>query len=238
MKTLIFLDTETTGNTKTDFLCQLAFKSPTETYCELFKPQKSIPPEASAVTHITDKHVVDKPTFKSSPDYPRIKTLLEDASTVAVIHNAKFDLQILKNDDIVVPSYICTLKLARFLDTENKIPQYKLQFLRYYLGIELDAPAHDALGDVLVLEALFERLYAKFLERHDGDRERALEEMMQISMQPMEMKTFTFGKHITKTIAEVARTDRAYLQWLYDQKKTSEQDEEDWLFTLEKYLGK
>ena len=98
MKTLIFLDTETTGNTKTDFLCQLAFKSPTETYCELFKPQKSIPPEASAVTHITDKHVADKPAFKDSVDYSRIKSLLEDANSVAVIHNAKFDLQILNSN--------------------------------------------------------------------------------------------------------------------------------------------
>ena len=49
MKKIIFFDTETTGNEpKKDFLCQLAFKTKDETFCEFFKPLIPIPPEASA----------------------------------------------------------------------------------------------------------------------------------------------------------------------------------------------
>ena len=51
MKKIIFFDTETTGNEpRKDFLCQLAYKTTTETFCELYKPSIPIPPEASVVT--------------------------------------------------------------------------------------------------------------------------------------------------------------------------------------------
>ena len=39
--------------------------------------------------------------------------------------------------------------------------KYNLQYLRYLLELEVEAIAHDALGDVLVLEQLFERLFNK-----------------------------------------------------------------------------
>ncbi|MEJ0002331.1 MAG: 3'-5' exonuclease [bacterium] len=71
---IIFLDTETTGNEpEKDFLCQLAYKSASETFCELFKPPVSIPPEASAITHITNKMVADKPAFKKANTMPQSK---------------------------------------------------------------------------------------------------------------------------------------------------------------------
>jgi hypothetical protein len=92
MKKIIFLDTETTGNEPVkDYLCQLAFKTDEETFCELFKPPIHIPPEASAVTHITDKHVADKPIFQESSNYGAIKLMLEDPTSVMVAHNARFD---------------------------------------------------------------------------------------------------------------------------------------------------
>ena len=38
------------------------------------------------------------------------------------------------------------LKLARYLDKNGVIPKYNLQYLRYYLGLEIEAMPHDALG--------------------------------------------------------------------------------------------
>ncbi len=35
-------------------------------------------------------------------------------------------------EGIKTPRFICTLKVARFLDTEGIIPEYNLQYLRYY----------------------------------------------------------------------------------------------------------
>ncbi len=238
MQKFLFFDTETTGNTEEDFLCQLAYKHNGEEFSELYKPPLAIPPEASAVHHITNKMIVDKPSFRDSKDYASVKTLFENGVAIPVAHNAKFDIGMMKKEGIEIKQAICTLRLARHLDKENKIPRYNLQFLRYYLGIEIDAQAHDALGDVKVLEALFERLKNKMVEEFSGDEEKALAEMLAVSARPSLMHSITFGKHIGKTLAEVARTDKSYLQWLLDQKLKSDTDEEDWIYTLKHYLGK
>ena len=101
MKQIIFFDTETTGNEpKKDFVCQLAYKTNTETFNELYKPLIPIPPEASAITHITNKMVMDKKIFKESDNYGTIKLLFEDPNSVVVAHNAKFDLAIIGKEDI------------------------------------------------------------------------------------------------------------------------------------------
>src|SRR3989344_4820614 len=110
MPKLIFFDTETTGNTEKDFLVQIAFKTNDNTFTELYKPSTKIPPEASAVHHITNKMVIDKPTFKESTDQPIIKKLFEDKDSVVVAHNAPFDLMIIAKEDIVPKKFICTLR--------------------------------------------------------------------------------------------------------------------------------
>lgn len=239
MKKIIFFDTETTGNEpKKDFVCQLAYKTGDETFCELYKPSIPIPPEASAITHITNKMVSEKPSFKKSNSYKSIKSLFEEPLSVVVAHNAKFDLAIIKKEDITPANFICTLRVARALDKENVIPQYKLQYLRYYLDIDIEAEAHDALGDVLVLEKLYERLLAKIIKEDDLNIEEAIEKMIDISSRPSMMNMFSFGKHNGKTIAEVAQIDHGYLEWMLAQKEQNPDNEEDWIYTLRHYLGK
>jgi DNA polymerase III epsilon subunit-like protein len=239
MKQIIFFDTETTGNEpKKDFLCQLAYKTKTETFCELYKPAIPIPPEASAITHITNKMVAEKPEFKKSDNYTSIKSLFENNDSVVVAHNAKFDLAIIEKEDIHPNNFICTLRVARALDKENVIPQYKLQYLRYYLDIDIEASAHDALGDVLVLEKLFERLLNKIMKEENVDESKAIERMIEISSHPSLMNTFNFGKYNGKKVEEVASIDRGYLEWMLEQKMQNEDNEEDWIYTLKYYLNK
>lgn len=239
MKKIIFFDTETTGNEpKKDFLCQIAYKTGTETFCELYKPSIPIPPEASAITHITNKMVADKEAFKGSVGYKRIKELFESKDSVVVAHNAKFDLAIIDKEYIKPTNFICTLRVARYLDKENIIPQYKLQYLRYYLDIDIEAEAHDALGDVLVLEKLYERLLAKIIKEDGLNEEKAIEKMIEISSKPSLMNMFNFGKHNGKTVEEVAKIDRNYLDWMLAQKEQNADNEEDWIYTLNYYLGK
>jgi DNA polymerase III epsilon subunit-like protein len=235
---IIFLDTETTGIDETDFLCQLAYKTGDEIFCELFKPPVKISIEASSVTHISNKMVADKPSFKDSPDYKKLKSMLEDKNNIMVAHNAKFDIGMIKKEDIVPTNTICTLRVARYLDKEHKIPQHKLQYLRYYLEIEIEAAAHDALGDVLVLEKLFERLLTAIKKEKGVDDEGAIKEMIEISSKPSLMYSFSFGKHSGKTVEEVAKIDRGYLEWFLNQKETQNPDDEDWIYTLRHHLGK
>lgn len=251
MSKIIFFDTETTGVSSTDFLCQLAYKIypekgggddlPAQTgeiFCELYKPEIKIPAEASAVHHISNKMVEGKPSFKESPAFKKIKNLFEDNDSILVAHNAKFDLAIIQKENINPKRVICTLRVARALDKENKLPQHKLQFLRYFLDIEIEAQAHDALGDVLVLEKLFERLFDKIKNANNFNDEEVIKEMIEISGRPSLMHSFSFGKHIGKTVADVAKIDPGYLKWFLDTKEKDNPDDEDWIYTLKYYLNK
>ncbi len=236
---IYFFDTETTGNTTTDYLCQLAVKEQgvaEPVVNAMYKPPVPIPFECSMIHHISNKMVADKPLFKGAPEYTSIKTLFESPDTIVVAHNAAFDEQILKNDDITSTNIICTFKVIRALDSEMKFPMHKLQYLRYALGMELDVPAHDAFADVLVLEQLFAYCLAQAQEKWSMNEKQAITEMMRITSEPITFKTIPFGKYNGKTVAEVAATDRGYLEWLLKQKRESPQNETDWIYTLEKAL--
>jgi len=238
MKKIIFFDTETTGNTEKDFLCQIAYKNGDVSFSGLYKPPVKIPPEASAVHHITNKMVADKVTFTESKEYKKIKELFESDDTIVVAHNAQFDLNVIKKENIIPKRFICTLRLARHLDPEGKIERYNLQYLRYLLEIEIEAQAHDALGDVLVLEKLYERLLNKILEEDGIDKDKAIEKMIEISSHPSILKYINFGKHNGKKVEDVAKIDPGYLEWLLKQKEESDQIDEDWIYTLRHYLNK
>ena len=235
---LIFFDTETTGNTEKDFLCQIAYKTDDENFIGSYKPPTQIPPEASAIHHITNKMVAEQPSFRESGDMAKIKELFEDKNSVVVAHNAPFDLIMIKKEGIEPKKFICTLRVARYLDKEEKIERYNLQYLRYLLDIVIDATAHDAMGDVLVLEKLFERLKNKMMESENLGENEAIEKMIEISSHPSLLRTFNFGKHSSKKIEEVVKTDRGYLEWLLAQKLSGDGIDEDWIYTLKHYLGK
>lgn len=244
--TLIFLDTETTGNEEKDRLCQIAFAeitdtpkllSPDKITSLLFKPPLPISVESSAVCHITNKMVADKPPFIDSETFHKLKDVFAKSDVILVAHNAKFDLGMLRKEGIEIPQNICTLRVARALDTEGVIPRYNLQYLRYYLGIEIDATAHDAKGDVMVLFELFKRLFVKIRATVHSDEE-AIKKMLEISSHPSLITTINFGKHNGKKLSEVVQYDPSYLDWLLVQKEQSPSDEEDWIYTLKHYLRK
>lgn len=238
---LIFFDTETTGNLPTDRLCQLGIKArgvDVPILNELFKPPTPISFESMAVHHITEKHVSEKPLFKDSPRYAEIKELFEDKDTIAIAHNIAFDATMLASEGITIANPLCTLKIARELDTESIFSNYRLQYLRYRLGIEIDGVnAHDAWGDVVVLEAFFERLLSKMVTLY-GDETSAIKEMLTISSKPSLIRVLAFGKHAGKKFSDIVKEDRGYLEWLLKQ-KTQEvtPGDEDLLYSLKYYLS-
>ena len=238
MQRIIFFDTETTGNTEKDFLCQIAYKTSDSDFVGFYKPPIRIPPEASAVHHITNKMVEDKSAFSASEDSSKIKELFEDKNSVLIAHNAPFDLMMIKKENIVPVNFICTLRLARFLDPDEKIEKYNLQYLRYLLEIEVEATAHDALGDVLVLKKLYERLKKKLMEQLEISEAEAMQKMIEISSHPSIFKSIKFGKYNGKKIEDILTMDRGYLEWLLNQKIENDQIDEDWIYTLKHYLNK
>lgn len=237
---ILFFDTETTGGAENDRLCQLAVKErgvEQPIVNAIYKPPLPISIDAMAVHHITEKMTAGKPLFIEAPEYAAIKALFEDADSVSVAHNAAFDVSMLAREGVSPSRTICTYKVARALDTEEAIGRYQLQYLRYLLGLEIEASAHDAWGDVLVLEGVFERLVQK-MQQEKGALEPALEAMIEISSRPVMFTTIRFGKYKGKRIEEIANTDRGYLQWLLGEKKKEPVAEADWIFTLEHFLSR
>ena len=223
----IFLDTETTGKDEDDRLCQLAYKTEEGTVVnELFNPGKPISIEAMSIHHITNDIVKDKPLFQQSETKKNLHKLLEETDNVLVSHNVKFDVEMLNREGIHPNKVICTLKLARFLDEDGVIPKYNLQYLRYYLKLNVEAVAHDASGDVVVLEALFHRIHAKMIEKFGTD---AVDQMIEISSKPFLIKRMPFGKHQGIKMEDIPVD---YLNWLY----TTDLDE-DLEYTVNHFLN-
>lgn len=238
---LIFLDTETTGTGPTDRLCQVAYAYGDAEVEGLYKPPVPITIDAMAVTHITNKMVADCPVFAGSPMFRELEQIFA-SGVILVAHNAMFDVDMLQREGLVVPQSIDTFKLSHFLDTNGIIPRHNLQYLRYYHDLEVgEVVAHDALGDVRVLRALFAFQWALMLPLYEQSEERVLQEMLAVSARPILMKKFNFGKYTGQTVKEVADKDADYLAWLFNQKvMTREQggeDDENWIYTLDFHLN-
>jgi DNA polymerase III epsilon subunit-like protein len=143
-----------------------------------------------------------------------------------VAHNAAFDVEMLKKEGIEPKKVVCTFKLARYFDKDGVIPRYGLQYLRYYLNINVDATAHTALGDILVLEAVFQHIHAQAVEEFGDD---AIAKIIEVSNKPVLYRRMPFGKHKGLKMEEVPVD---YLKWLV---KTDLN--EDLRYTVEHYLN-
>lgn len=221
---IIFLDVETTGVEKDDRLCQLAFKLRGEDklHESLYKPPLEISIDAMSITHITNEMVENCPPFFNSEYYHLLKKEFDDKNTIFVAHNAQFDISFMAKEGIRPHKHICTMKVAHHFDNEGKLGKHNLQYLRYFYKLEVDGMAHDAGGDVKVLEKLFE-FYSKHL---------SIEEMIEISNRPILLKTFAFGKYKGEKFSDVIKKDRDYFRWFMREV----QMDENMKYTINYYL--
>lgn len=227
---LLFSDTETTGLNEEDRLCQVAIQVGETKISQYFKPPLPIKVGAMAVSHITNAMVADAEEFNDSA---MKQELIGYAANdyVFVAHNAPFDLAMLAKEGIVFDRYIDTKKMSHALDPNQEMESHRLQYLRYYYGVEIpNAVAHTADGDVAVLVAVFKKLRELL-----GNP--SIEELVELSARPVLYTKFKFGKYDGNDIATVAAINPGYLKWLLDSKKSNGQNEVDWIYTLEHYLN-
>ncbi len=231
MDRVLFLDTETTG-LENGRLVQLAYKNrkDSEIIVEYFKPPVPIEFDAMATHHITEKKVADKPPFAQTETKKIIAELLQEG--VLVAHNAKYDIGILKTEEVATHKFICTYKVAYSM---YDYPNHKLQTLRYRWGIDIEsAVAHDASGDVMVLAEVFEYMLKDYMSRHGVTEEEAILKFIEISSAPTLLKTLSFGKLRGMTFEEIKEKEFSYLQWL----GTLTDKEEDFMYTVNYHLGR
>lgn len=184
---------------------------------DFVKPDRPIEFSAMAIHHITEDIVADKP-------------LIDDVvgryqgADFYIAHNSNFDKGVLPE---MGGEWICTRKLAARLYPD--LDSHTNQFLRYALGLDAWVPenlhAHRALYDCYVTAALFIRI--------SRDSSWSVEEMLEISSQPVLLKTLRIGKHKGKTFAEVAKEDPSWLKWALS---TISDMSDDMRFTIQHYL--
>ncbi len=221
---IVFLDTETTDIVGAR-LVQLAYKNATtgEMVNEYFKPPVPISFGAMATHHITEAMVVDKPMFVGSACQEELLRVCQ--SSIIIAHNAEFDIATLANEGVGVLRSIDTEQVARHIVSSDR---YALQYLRYCLNLNVAAQAHDAMGDVLVLEALFNHLKTVVQEKFALTvDEQIIAKMMELSEAPVLQVFFLFGKYKGKTFVEVLELDKQYLEWLYASKTENGIDSRD-----------
>jgi exodeoxyribonuclease X len=243
---VLFLDTETTGaDPETAEVCELALLLATyagfdrdqsaDSLLEiLVKPSSPVPPEASAIHHITNRMLADRPAIADIAG--SVRELVDRADFVCA-HNLAFDLTILKRElpDVfgsVTPTMeLDSLRLARHI--WPAIPSHALQALRYRYELDagLEGDAHRALFDTVLVRSLVEHVLGAGLT--DCPDWNSLAEFCR---SPLDIQTFSFGKYRGKLVEDIAAEDADYIRWLLRQKWLTE-EYPDLYHTLLKKIG-
>ncbi len=245
MPKYVLFDTETTGGNEEDRIIQIGsmivdVKEPIEVYDELCSCEIPIKLEAMEVHNITPDLLENKPKFVDSNFYNRLNELNSNENFL-IAHNLPFDLGMLNKVGFENKfTLIDTLRCARHL-LDNS-PYHRLQYLRYSLELykgeieeankhNITIKAHDAIGDVLVMKLLLSKLVS--LAKEQFPQNNPMQVLAQLTLKPVFVKTFKFGKYKGRSIEEICDEDIGYINWFM---KSMELDE-DMKYTLDKIMG-
>lgn len=191
----------------------------------LVDPGIPIPPEASAIHHLTDEDVRGQPDIDTA-----MAGFFDDDFDFVVAHQSSFDKRFM---DFGQAPWVCSLKLSRIVYPD--MPSHKNQYLRYALGLpklvhsyHAQAAAHRALYDSEVTLYLFHHLLTK------ATSDDPIARMIYVSNNPQLLKVCKLKKHQGKLWKEVPKD---YLNWIVNPKQPHPQPfDEDTLYTASYYL--
>jgi exodeoxyribonuclease X len=207
---IIVLDTETTGLAPPEAevielaavrLCRDEFLAGGDS--RLIPPTRDIPPETSAVHHLT------------AEDFDGTESTLDETWEVLVedwirrepveafaAHNAEYDKQFLKHLTGDIP-WLCTYRCARHLYPES--PGFGNQVLRYYLGLKPSFPfhlaPHRALYDTIVTAEILQHML----------KIKPLDELLKLQTESVLLPKLTFGEFRGQ---EWSTLPASYLAWI------------------------
>lgn len=201
----IFYDTETTGvKPDKDRVIEIAAYDPINdrSFEQLVNPGCPIPPDATAIHHISDDMVANAPSFQ------QVATDFADfcsGDVVLIAHNNDaFDYHFLRCEyeraGVAMPQwkFLDSLKWARRY--RRDLPRHTLQFLREVYDIPANN-AHRALDDVIVLHRVFSYM----------TDDLSMDTIYQLLNKPRELHHMPFGKHQGTPLKEIPSS---YVKWL------------------------
>lgn len=224
---LVFFDLETTGvNITKDRIVELSYIKVMPNGTEIKKtirvnPEMHIPESATALHHITDEDLKDKPTFKEIA-----KSLANDfeGCDFAGFNSNRFDIPLLMEEFLRVGVNFDISK-RKFIDIQtifHKMEQRTLTAAyKFYCNKDLDN-AHSANADT---EATYEVLQAQ-LERYPNlendvdflskfsSQNRNVDLAGRIVLNDDNVEVFNFGKYKGQPVADVLKKDTGYFGWI------------------------
>lgn len=226
-KPIIFFDLETTGVSITrDRIVEISMIKLMPNGEERVRtlrvnPEMHIPEEATAVHHITDADVADKPTFKAiAKDLAQSFT----GCDIAGFNSNKFDIPML-SEEFGRAGVSFDFSKARFVDVQTIFHKKEQRTLvaayKFYCGKNLD-DAHSATADT---RATYEVLLAQ-LERYDdlpndidalsdfSSQNRNVDLLGRIVLNDKNVEIINFGKYKGRPVAEVLKKDPGYYSWI------------------------
>lgn len=224
---LIFFDLETTGvNITKDRIVEISYIKVFPNGQEQEKtirvnPGMPIPPEATAIHHITDEDVKDKPLFK---DIAKDLSHVFEGCDIAGFNSNRFDIPLLMeeflragvNFDISKRKFIDIQTIFHKMEQRTLVAAYK-----FYCNKDLN-DAHSASADT---RATYEVLKAQ-LDRYSSlendvdylskfsSQNRNVDLAGRIVLNDQNVEVFNFGKYKGLPVEEVLRRDIGYFGWM------------------------
>ncbi len=224
---LVFFDLETTGiNITKDRIVELSYIKVLPDGSDVRRtirvnPGMHIPEQATAVHHITDEDVKDKPLFKEIA-----KTLAKDfeGCDFAGFNSNRFDIPLLM-EEFLRAGVDFDISKRKFIDIQtifHKMEQRTLTAAyKFYCDKDLDN-AHSANADT---EATYEVLQAQ-LDRYPNlendvdflskfsSQNRNVDLAGRIILNDNNVEVFNFGKYKGQPVEEVLKRDSGYFGWM------------------------
>ena len=174
-------------------------------FATLCDPARPIPPEVSAIHHLTmrDIDAAMAPRFESA--LAKIDAALPTDALI-VAHNAEFDRSFVTS--LADRRWLCTKRLAMHVFPDA--PNHRNQTLRYWLDLKVDLGGmlpHRALADCMVTARILGALLEQYTAVHGDD----VEQLIAFAEAPVMMQRMPFGKHAGASFDAIP-TD--YLEWL------------------------
>lgn len=170
----VLLDTETTGVGDNAKILEVAARGwsthPTRVYPHpyeaLIHPGQCIPPESSAVHHVSDQKVADAP--KQADILPSFIQYIGDSPLIAF--NSGYDQGMLAGTPLYDHLWLDAYRMAMHVwslgeKNQNGFPltSLKQQVLRYWLGLpDIAGDAHRAGADIMLTGLVFQEIVKKY----------------------------------------------------------------------------
>lgn len=227
---IIFFDLETTGtNIMRDRIVELSYvkiypNGTEEEKTRRLNPEMPIPPQSTAIHHITDEDVKDAPTFKQiAKDLLRIF----EGCDIAGYNSNKFDVPLLMEEflraglkfDISKRKFIDVQTIFHKMEQRTLVAAYK-----FYCGKDLNN-AHSALADTRATYEVLKAQLDRYPESEDfgndveklakfSSQNRNVDLAGRIILDESGCPIFNFGKYKGQKVEDVLNSDTGYYSWM------------------------